>query len=62
MLQSELNETWEEKMRKTDEIRKQRDLELADMGLALRDDGMAAVGVFSPKQVCFKLSNVYSSL
>ena len=38
-------------MRKTEEIRKQRDLELADMGLALREDGSGAVGVFSPKQV-----------
>lgn len=45
-------------MRKTDEIRKQRDLELADMGLALREDGMAAVGVFSPKQVCIKVGLV----
>ncbi|ELU07126.1 hypothetical protein CAPTEDRAFT_150014 [Capitella teleta] len=46
---SELNETWEEKMRRTDEIRKDREAVLADMGVALREDG-GALGVFSPKR------------
>ena len=47
---SELNETWEEKMRKTEEIRKERDAFLEEMGVALREDG-GTVGVFSPKKV-----------
>uniref|UniRef100_A0A183D7Z8 FHA domain-containing protein n=1 Tax=Gongylonema pulchrum TaxID=637853 RepID=A0A183D7Z8_9BILA len=35
---AELNETWEEKLRKTEEIRKQREDELREMGLATGAD------------------------
>lgn len=47
---AELNETWEEKLRKTEEIRKQREDELREMGLATSEDGRT-LGVFSPKKV-----------
>ena len=47
---SELNETWEEKMKRTEKIRVERDRMLEEMGIALRDDG-ATLGVFSPKKV-----------
>ena len=46
-LMSELNETWEEKLRKTEAIRIQRETALSEMGVATRDDG-DAVGIFSP--------------
>ena len=46
---SELNETWEEKMKKTEDIRKERECILSEMGLALKEDGQA-LGVFSPKK------------
>ena len=47
---SELNETWEEKMKRTEKIRVERERMLEEMGIALRDDG-GTVGVFSPKKV-----------
>ncbi|VDN07186.1 unnamed protein product [Thelazia callipaeda] len=47
---AELNETWEEKLRKTEEIRKQREDELREMGLATGADG-STLGVFSPKKL-----------
>ena len=46
-LMSELNATWEEKLKRTEEIRAQREAVLAEMGVARRADG-DAVGVFSP--------------
>ncbi|KAK1796783.1 hypothetical protein P4O66_009797, partial [Electrophorus voltai] len=53
---AELNETWEEKLRRTEAIRMDRSvlwpvLEalLAEMGVAMREDG-GTVGVFSPKK------------
>ncbi|KAK9398423.1 kinesin-like KIF1C [Crotalus adamanteus] len=46
---AELNETWEEKLRKTEAIRMEREALLAEMGVALREDG-GTVGVFSPKK------------
>uniref|UniRef100_A0ACB8EY23 Kinesin-like protein kif1c n=1 Tax=Sphaerodactylus townsendi TaxID=933632 RepID=A0ACB8EY23_9SAUR len=46
---AELNETWEEKLRKTEAIRTEREALLAEMGVALREDG-GTVGVFSPKK------------
>ncbi|XP_056279519.1 kinesin-like protein KIF1B isoform X11 [Pseudoliparis swirei] len=49
---AELNETWEEKLRKTEAIRMEREALLAEMGVAIREDG-GTLGVFSPK----KLSN-----
>lgn len=47
---AELNETWEEKLRKTEEIRKQREDELREMGLATGADG-STLGVFSPRKL-----------
>lgn len=46
---AELNETWEEKLKRTEAIRLQREAVLAEMGVALREDG-DTVGVFSPKK------------
>uniref|UniRef100_A0A2R5LHZ1 Kinesin-like protein unc-104 n=1 Tax=Ornithodoros turicata TaxID=34597 RepID=A0A2R5LHZ1_9ACAR len=46
---AELNETWEEKLKKTEAIRLQREAVLAEMGVALGEDG-DTVGVFSPKK------------
>ncbi|XP_030631843.1 kinesin-like protein KIF1C [Chanos chanos] len=45
---AELNETWEEKLRKTESIRLERESLLAEMGLSIKEDG-GTVGVFSPK-------------
>ncbi|OCT59598.1 kinesin-like protein KIF1C [Xenopus laevis] len=47
---AELNETWEEKLRKTEAIRMERETLLAEMGVAVREDG-GTVGVFSPKKI-----------
>uniref|UniRef100_A0A0N5A8N5 Kinesin-like protein unc-104 n=1 Tax=Syphacia muris TaxID=451379 RepID=A0A0N5A8N5_9BILA len=47
---AELNETWEEKLKKTEEIRRQREEELREMGLATSEDG-STLGVFSPKKL-----------
>ncbi|CAC5401185.1 KIF1 [Mytilus coruscus] len=46
---AELNQSWEEKLKKTDEIRKDREKVLEEMGVALKEDG-ATIGVFSPKK------------
>ncbi|XP_074501177.1 kinesin-like protein KIF1B isoform X3 [Sebastes fasciatus] len=46
---AELNETWEEKLRKTEAIRMERQALLAEMGVAIREDG-GTLGVFSPKK------------
>ena len=45
---AELNETWEQKLKRTDEIRQQREAVFAEMGVAVKADGIT-VGVFSPK-------------
>ncbi|KAL0970777.1 hypothetical protein UPYG_G00247280 [Umbra pygmaea] len=45
---AELNETWEEKLRKTESIRHERESLLAEMGVSIREDG-GTLGVFSPK-------------
>ncbi|XP_066578392.1 kinesin-like protein KIF1C [Amia ocellicauda] len=45
---AELNETWEEKLRKTESIRLERESLLAEMGVSIREDG-GTLGVFSPK-------------
>ena len=47
---SELNETWEEKLKRTEMIRLQREAVFAEMGVAVKEDG-DTVGVFSPKKV-----------
>ncbi|XP_051528281.1 kinesin-like protein KIF1C [Myxocyprinus asiaticus] len=46
---AELNETWEEKLRKTESIRQERESLLAEMGVSVKEDG-GPVGVFSPKR------------
>ncbi|CAB0002307.1 unnamed protein product [Nesidiocoris tenuis] len=46
---AELNETWEEKLKRTEEIRIQREAVFAEMGVAVKEDG-DTVGVFSPKK------------
>ncbi|XP_067626494.1 kinesin-like protein unc-104 isoform X12 [Eurosta solidaginis] len=46
---AELNETWEEKLKRTEEIRVQREAIFAEMGVAVKEDG-DTVGVFSPKK------------
>ncbi|XP_043239569.1 kinesin-like protein unc-104 isoform X3 [Amphibalanus amphitrite] len=48
-IMAELNETWEEKLKKTDDIRKHRETVFAEMGIALKEDG-GTVGIFSPKK------------
>lgn len=45
----ELNETWEEKLKRTEAIRLQREAVFAEMGVAVKEDGNT-VGVFSPKK------------
>ncbi|KAJ8255033.1 hypothetical protein GJAV_G00200210 [Gymnothorax javanicus] len=45
---AELNETWEEKLRKTESMRLEREALLAEMGVSIKEDG-GTVGVFSPK-------------
>ncbi|KAM4536943.1 kinesin-like protein KIF1C isoform 2-T3 [Odontesthes bonariensis] len=45
---AELNETWEEKLRKTESIRLEREQLLAEMGVSIKEDG-GTLGVFSPK-------------
>lgn len=45
----ELNETWEEKLKRTEAIRVQREAVFAEMGVAVKEDGNT-VGVFSPKR------------
>ncbi|XP_065560293.1 kinesin-like protein unc-104 isoform X2 [Artemia franciscana] len=46
---AELNETWEDKLKKTEVIRLQREAVFAEMGVAVKYDG-DTVGVFSPKK------------
>ncbi|XP_076803302.1 kinesin-like protein KIF1A isoform X3 [Clavelina lepadiformis] len=46
---AELNETWEEKLRRTEQIRLQREHALMELGVSLREDG-ETLGVFSPKK------------
>nr|XP_032519152.1 kinesin-like protein unc-104 [Danaus plexippus plexippus] len=44
----ELNETWEEKLKRTEQIRVQREAVFAEMGLAVKEG--VTVGVYSPKK------------
>ncbi|XP_034947689.1 kinesin-like protein unc-104 isoform X4 [Chelonus insularis] len=46
---AELNETWEDKLKRTELIRHQREAVFAEMGVAVKEDGVT-VGVFSPKK------------
>ncbi|CAG4951591.1 unnamed protein product [Colias eurytheme] len=45
---AELNETWEEKLKRTEQIRVQREAVFAEMGLAVKEG--ITVGVYSPKK------------
>lgn len=49
---AELNETWEEKMKRTQTIQRERESAMVELGIALhhREDGKT-LGVFSPQQV-----------
>ncbi|CAB3378477.1 Hypothetical predicted protein [Cloeon dipterum] len=46
---AELNESWEDKLKRTESIRLQREAVFAEMGVAVKEDGKT-VGVFSPKK------------
>ncbi|XP_059477095.1 kinesin-like protein unc-104 isoform X5 [Neocloeon triangulifer] len=46
---AELNESWEDKLKRTESIRLQREAVFAEMGVAVKEDGKM-VGVFSPKK------------
>ncbi|XP_078725937.1 kinesin-like protein KIF1B isoform X9 [Lampetra fluviatilis] len=46
---AELNVTWEEKLKRTEAIKSEREALLAEMGVAIREDG-GTLGVFSPKK------------
>ena len=46
---AELNETWEQKLQRTEAIRQCREAELREMGLATDEDG-STLGVFQPKK------------
>ncbi|XP_078380660.1 kinesin-like protein unc-104 isoform X2 [Oculina patagonica] len=46
---AELNETWEEKLRKTEAIKQEREAMLAEMGVAIGVDGHT-VGLFQPRR------------
>ncbi|CAG7819589.1 unnamed protein product [Allacma fusca] len=46
---AELNESWEDKLKRTESIRMQREAVFAEMGVAVKEDG-GPVGVFSPKK------------
>ncbi|XP_031571306.1 kinesin-like protein unc-104 isoform X2 [Actinia tenebrosa] len=46
---AELNETWEEKLRKTEAIKQEREAMLVEMGVAIGEDGNT-VGLFQPKK------------
>ncbi|CAM0512184.1 unnamed protein product [Fasciola hepatica] len=45
---AELNETMEDKLKRAEQLRKQREKELMDMGIAIRSDG-GVTGVYTPK-------------
>jgi hypothetical protein len=58
---TELNETWEEKLRRTESIRQQRETVFAEMGVAIKEDGQT-VGFFSPKKVqCYDFGNIFAA-
>jgi kinesin family member 1 len=49
-LMQSLNETWEEKMLKTQEVHKEREKALEELGITVEKN---MVGVHAPKKVCF---------
>ncbi|KAI9138283.1 P-loop containing nucleoside triphosphate hydrolase protein, partial [Paraphysoderma sedebokerense] len=48
-LMSQLNETWEDKLRKTQEIALEREKALEELGITLSKNSTGAVGVYTPK-------------
>lgn len=44
-----LNETWEEKMQRTQQVQKEREKALEELGISVERDN---VGVHTPKRVC----------
>ena len=48
-LLAEVNEPWEEKLRRTESVRHEREAVFAEMGVAMKEDGQT-VGFFSPKK------------
>ncbi|XP_033929401.1 kinesin-like protein KIF1C isoform X1 [Melopsittacus undulatus] len=48
-IMAELNETWEQKLQRTEALRMEREALLSEMGVALREDG-GTMGVFTPKK------------
>lgn len=54
-LMQSLNETWEEKLEKTQEVHKEREKALEELGITVEKN---MVGVHAPKKVCAHLSGV----
>lgn len=48
-LMESLNETWEEKMQRTQQVQKEREKALEELGISVERDN---VGVHTPKRVC----------
>ena len=48
-LMESLNETWEEKMQRTQEVQKEREKALEELGISVEKNN---VGVHTPKKVC----------
>ncbi|KAL5269141.1 hypothetical protein ACHWQZ_G002835 [Mnemiopsis leidyi] len=46
---AELNETWEQKLQKTEKIKIERETALTELGVSIQGEGGGAWGVFSPK-------------
>lgn len=51
-LMQSLNETWEEKMTRTQEVQKERENALEELGITVEKN---LVGVHTPKKVCRRL-------
>jgi hypothetical protein len=45
---TELNETWEDKLKRTEQIRLQREAVFAEMGVAVKEDGNFLKNVINP--------------
>ena len=65
-LMAELNLSWEDKLKRTQQVQKEREATLEEMGIALKmdsEDGKA-LGVFTPKKVInlFRSENCHALL
>ena len=49
-LMQSLNETWEEKLQRTQEVQKEREKALEELGITVEKNN---VGVHTPKKVCY---------